>query len=52
MLNIFIALIVISLLSFFVVVVGENYVEKLPKESTFKKWWRSNIVGEEPKGKI
>jgi hypothetical protein len=45
-------LMAISLLSFIVIMVGENYVEKLSDKSTFKKWWRNNIISPEPKDKI
>lgn len=52
MLQIFITLIVLGLLSITFVIVGENYVDKLSDKSTFKKWWRRNIVATDPKDKI
>jgi hypothetical protein len=50
--EIVLTLMAISLLSFIVIMVGENYVEKLSDKSTFKKWWRNNIISPEPKDKI
>lgn len=26
----------------------ETYVDNLPEESKFRKWWRQNVVGEAP----
>lgn len=52
MFEILLTLIGIGILSVVVIFVGENYVEKLSDKSTFKKWWRNNIISPEPKDKI
>lgn len=51
MFKILLTLVVIGILSFVIIMIGENYVEKLSDKSTFKKWWRNNIVAPDPRDK-
>lgn len=37
----------ICILSFVVIIVGENIAENLPLENRFRKWWKNNIVGDD-----
>ena len=47
MIDILIWIFAICVLTFTVTIVGENVADNLPPENRFRKWWRSNIIGDD-----
>ncbi len=50
MVNILIWMFGIAVCFFIFTIIGENIAENVPPENWFRKWWRSNIIGDDTYG--